>query len=43
MLLNQHKTLVFDIGANIGRWTNANLNKYLAKVRLRDRNWGRIS
>lgn len=22
------KTLVFDIGANIGRWTDANLNKY---------------
>ena len=28
IVLNQSKTLVFDIGANIGRWTDANLNKY---------------
>lgn len=26
--MNKSKTLVFDIGANIGRWTNANIDKY---------------
>ena len=28
IIINKSKTLAFDIGANIGLWTNANLNNY---------------
>ena len=34
----QSKTLAFDIGTNVGRWTNANINKYGSKKKGKDGN-----